>query len=99
MSKNDGKKPKRLSRVARQYKQFRETNRSDPLMRELVRELQASGKTKAFIAERSGVSLTTLRAWERGAMGMDKGTRRPQSATMSFAARALGKKLVWTDGD
>lgn len=56
----------------------------DPMRDRTVALIRQSNHSKAYIARRSGVSLSCLRAWERGT------TRNPQNSTLTFALRAAG---------
>lgn len=77
-----------MSRTINVYKSY-SFRTKDPVIDEL-RELQRkSGLKDTAISESSGVSPTTIHAWFKGK------TRKPQSATVEAAGRAMGFKRVW----
>ena len=61
---------------------------TDPLFKQIVRELNRDNRTRWEKANRSGLSTTTLRNWEKGKV------RHPQSTSLQMAARLLGKRIV-----
>lgn len=63
----------------------------DPIIDEVRTVFQASGVTKQWVEDASGVTSNTLHAW------FDGKTRRPQAATINAVLRALGKKLGVVD--
>lgn len=61
----------------------------DPVIDELRNLQEKCGMRDADIAENSGISSTTIHGWFKGK------TRKPQSATIEAAGRAMGFKRVW----
>lgn len=59
----------------------------DPIIDEVRTIYENSGANYSWIAEHSGVTPNTLRAW------FDGRTKRPQAATINAVLRALGYKL------
>lgn len=59
----------------------------DPIIDEIRTVYENSGTNYKWIAEHSGVTPNTLRAW------FDGRTKRPQAATINAVLRALGYKL------
>lgn len=64
--------------------------KKDPAIDELATCMKDSGMTYQNISDKSGVSVRTLFNWFEGK------TRRPQSATLEAAGRAMGYKRIWT---
>jgi hypothetical protein len=51
--------------------------------------LRASGKSDSYVQSKVGVTTQTLRNWRKHK------TRRPNSSTLRFAGKAIGKELTW----
>lgn len=62
----------------------------DPLLDTLQYITTAHNYSTAFVANKSGVSKSTIRAWETGR------TRRPLATTLAAVARVYGYQLVLT---
>lgn len=63
----------------------------DPVMQQVTDAVTASGRSLAWISQRSGVSEGTLSNWMNGT------TRRPQNLTVTFVMQALGFRHVFVD--
>jgi len=63
----------------------------DPVIDELRTLVQDSNKSYSEIAHDAGMSQSTLHNWFHGK------TRRPQSASIEAAGRAIGKMRIWAD--
>jgi len=57
---------------------------ADPVLEFIRNDITDSGWPLAYVAERSGVSVSTLRGWQNGR------TKHPQNATVEAVLRALG---------
>lgn len=55
----------------------------DPVMNDLVLQIQLRRPNLTAISKRCGVAVSTIRAWGNK-------TKRPQNATMDFVAREMG---------
>lgn len=71
------------SRTIAVYKSYSFIDK-DPAIDKIRTAINDSGKSYDWIADRSGVNVTTLRNWFGGT------TKRPQFATLCAVARALG---------
>jgi len=60
----------------------------DPVLEEVIRIINTRNVSLTHLAERSGVSVSTLRNWINGK------TRRPQRLTMEFAIRPMGYEMT-----
>jgi DNA-binding transcriptional regulator YiaG len=60
----------------------------DPMLQQVLEIFHGSDMSAAKVAEKSGISVTTIRNWNSGK------TMRPQNITMEFALRAMGYKRV-----
>jgi transcriptional regulator with XRE-family HTH domain len=60
----------------------------DPVLEEITRAITDSGRSLAWVAERSGVSRSTIYRWENGR------TRRPQNLTVEFVLKVLGYERI-----
>lgn len=76
----------------RLYKSYNFVNK-DPIIDAVRTARSDQNVSYRDVAEESGVSPTTLHNWEHGK------TRRPQFATVSAVARALGKKGIKYSSD
>lgn len=65
--------------------------RHEPLMLQFVMMLRASGYSDSYVATKTGITPQTLRNWR------NHKTRRPNSSTLRFAGKAIGKTLKWVD--
>lgn len=63
----------------------------DPVMQQVTDAITTSGRSLAWISQRSGVSEGTLQNWMNGT------TRRPQHLTVTFVMQALGFRHVFVD--
>ncbi len=75
-------KPNNLSHITRDAG-YRFIDR-DPILEFITKDITDSGWSLAFIAERSGVSASTLASWQKGH------TKHPQNITVTAVLTALG---------
>ena len=66
---------------------YRWQDHVDPVLEFIRNDITDSGWPLSYLAERSGVAVSTLRAWQSGK------TRHPQNQTVDVVLRALG----WPD--
>jgi transcriptional regulator with XRE-family HTH domain len=63
----------------------------DPMLPTVAKTILEGSISMTALAERSGVSQTTMRAWISGK------TKRPQRVTIDFVLQRLGKRLAIVD--